>query len=372
MTDADMKDAKPSSSLDDNDGKDTDPPSSSTDAKEEPKDGKNDTITSINTKDIEALGTYDEIEKSLGISEYLSSSSFSGFTAVVKARYSDFLVHEIDLDGNVARLTSLDVPKSEASKDTEKKEEVATKEPPKTEEAERKPVVAVDEKMEATPEGGKATGEGESESLPFENLESELVEMIKDVDVSKKVMVLLKSHEKTRGENSQAKSDNANGSEDNESKQASDALEKFVTLPSLEKEQRKAVHNWVRNSLKCARADTLDGKIRIWHARFETEMPNYKAFGTHKKRKMSDRALKKKARSNWPSDRPEFLRFVMYKENCDTTTATKDVMRRGSTARIGFAGMKDKRGITSQFCTLFKTLPEQIMKGTDSILFCEM
>eukprot|EP00536_Pseudo-nitzschia_multiseries_P014972 jgi/Psemu1/246475/estExt_Genewise1.C_7960011 len=171
--------------------------------------------------------------------------------------------------------------------------------------------------------------------------------MISDKEVAKKVMLLLQSHE---------------NSEHGENKKPNEPLEKFVILPNLEKDKRKGVHEWVRNSLKCARADTLDGKIRIWHVKFEKEMPNYKAFGTHKKRKMSDRAIKKKARTEWPSDRPDFLQFVLYKENCDTTTATKEVMRRGSTARIGFAGMKDKRGITSQFCTLYRTLPEQVMK----------
>jgi tRNA pseudouridine13 synthase len=57
------------------------------------------------------------------------------------------------------------------------------------------------------------------------------------------------------------------------------------------------------------------------------------------------------------------LRFVLYKENCDTTTATREVGRKGSTSRIGYAGMKDKRGITSQFCTMYRTLPEQIARG---------
>lgn len=36
--------------------------------------------------------TFDAIEKKLGISEYLSNEE--GFAAVLKARYSDFLVHE--------------------------------------------------------------------------------------------------------------------------------------------------------------------------------------------------------------------------------------------------------------------------------------
>lgn len=83
----------------------------------------------------------------------------------------------------------------------------------------------------------------------------------------------------------------------------------------------------------------------------DKEMPNYKTFGSQKKR----------FKPSWPKDRPDFLQFVLYKENLDTTTATKELSRKGGKARIGYAGMKDKRGITTQFCTLFHTEPQRIM-----------
>jgi hypothetical protein len=38
------------------------------------------------------VNRYDELEKQVGISSYVSSHE--GFAAVVKARYSDFIVHE--------------------------------------------------------------------------------------------------------------------------------------------------------------------------------------------------------------------------------------------------------------------------------------
>jgi hypothetical protein len=38
------------------------------------------------------------------------------------------------------------------------------------------------------------------------------------------------------------------------------------------------------NSIKCARGNTLDGKIGIWHICFEEEMPNYKTFENQKKK----------------------------------------------------------------------------------------
>lgn len=48
-------------------------------------------------------------EVDVGITEYLSD--LEGFSAVIKARFSDFQVNEINLDGTVARLSDLNIPK---------------------------------------------------------------------------------------------------------------------------------------------------------------------------------------------------------------------------------------------------------------------
>ena len=385
----------------------------------------------------------DDTEASLGIEEYFSPASVGGFSAVVKARYSDFLVHEIGLDGTVARLTSLEVPRSTAAVP----EDAAAPAADRTTASDGKPAppsgeptaevaatttttaaTAKDDGGEAQPpaassnEGGTTTTEAAAVAMettneesaetknanqdateqqqqqqqgtttktivPFDELESQLSKLIDNPETAKKVMLMLQSHENNSSRSSSSSSssndDKAKDADNNKEDEKSDGkptttttppaeeavektttVEKFVTLPALEKPQRKAVHEWVRNALvSIGRADTLDGKIRIWHSRFEKEMPNYKAFGTHKRRrKLSDKALRKKARAEWPPDRPDFLRFVLYKENCDTTTATRELLRRGSTNRIGTAGMKDKRGITSQFCTMYRTLPEQVVNA---------
>lgn len=60
-------------------------------------------------------------EKEVGITEYVSD--LTGFSAVIKARYSDFHVNEIDLSGNVAKLTNLAVPALEAEEVEEDKVE---------------------------------------------------------------------------------------------------------------------------------------------------------------------------------------------------------------------------------------------------------
>lgn len=48
-------------------------------------------------------------ETDVGVTEFISD--LAGFTGILKSRYSDFHVNEIDLDGTVAKLTSMEVPK---------------------------------------------------------------------------------------------------------------------------------------------------------------------------------------------------------------------------------------------------------------------
>ncbi|RWW21912.1 hypothetical protein BHE74_00031398 [Ensete ventricosum] len=47
-------------------------------------------------------------ESDVGISCYVSS--LAGFRGILKQRYSDFIVNEVDSDGNIVRLTSFDLP----------------------------------------------------------------------------------------------------------------------------------------------------------------------------------------------------------------------------------------------------------------------
>lgn len=47
-------------------------------------------------------------EKELGITEYIGKSA--EFSGIIKSRYSDFHVNEIDLDGNLVELTDKSIP----------------------------------------------------------------------------------------------------------------------------------------------------------------------------------------------------------------------------------------------------------------------
>lgn len=144
---------------------------------------------------------------------------------------------------------------------------------------------------------------------------------------------------------------------------------KNVTFPFIDdKEKRKAIHILIRSDVLscCSVADTFDKKVRIWHKKFEKEMPNYGAFSDQ--RGKNNKKSSNKQKVAWPRDRPNFLRFVLYKENVDTGTAARDIAyaarlppKGKGGASMGYAGMKDKRGITSQFCTIYRKTPETIL-----------
>lgn len=146
-----------------------------------------------------------------------------------------------------------------------------------------------------------------------------------------------------------------------------DSTEKpnFVLLPEVaDKDARRALHEVIRSQLAfCALSDTHDGRVRIWHKRFEKNMSNYGKFD-----RPNNANRNKQKKPKWPSDRPDYLQFVMYKENMDTSFACKEIVRRVNQrkVRIGYAGMKDKRGVTTQFCTIYRQEPNvltEINKG---------
>ena len=63
-------------------------------------------------------------EEDVGITEYIDSSN-KGFKCVLKHRYSDFIVNEIDIDGNVVWVKTKDSNIQEEEKKEELTEEKA-------------------------------------------------------------------------------------------------------------------------------------------------------------------------------------------------------------------------------------------------------
>jgi tRNA pseudouridine13 synthase len=158
--------------------------------------------------------------------------------------------------------------------------------------------------------------------------------------------------------------------------QQQSSSEKFVRLPhQADKNTRRRLHQWIRERIAfCAEADTEEGAVRIWDKKFEREMPGFGKFeggrnqngGRDSRDSRGGGGASQSDRDG--GDRPgrgppgmRYLQFVLYKENMDTGGAVNQIQKRSSNhnkkLRIGYAGMKDKRGITSQFITVPASTP---------------
>jgi len=79
---------------------------------------------------------------------------------------------------------------------------------------------------------------------------------------------------------------------------------------------------------------------------------------------------------SWPKGRPDYVRFILYKENLGTMEALQALAHQlwvGHKA-FGFAGTKDKRAITTQYITAYRVPAEKFSRVTQAGLgrFCMM
>jgi tRNA pseudouridine13 synthase len=304
---------------------------------------------------------YNDIEVKFGIDAY--ASSHDGFAAVLKARFSDFCVHEVDMDGNLAELLS--VSGSTEDNDAHDKSNVST---PSCGDNNKKicPEVSVSGTdpllPKLAPHDLSTLDNDQSDDMIRKRLQKaqvQLATIVGEVEASRAVQMLLYWSLQIKPSSAEMEPS------------------KYHAFPILEdKEQRKKLHLTLKGPSisPYAVADTLDSQVRLWHRRFETEMPNFGKFGNdscnraaHNKRKHPSARKNSAPNTDWPSDRPNYLKFVLYKENMDTTTACKELGRKlrlpfnnRQENTIGYAGMKDKRGVTSQFCTIHRKTPADL------------
>jgi tRNA pseudouridine13 synthase len=121
----------------------------------------------------------DDEEVSVGIECYANSAS--GFQAILKERYTDFIVNEIGLDGEVVHLTSLDAAVDEEidSKEQEKRQKTTvqpsvTQDVPADPTAQERDARAPRDDVEKAPAAAAATPsetQGEGTDAKFEQAE---------------------------------------------------------------------------------------------------------------------------------------------------------------------------------------------------------
>lgn len=363
---------------------------SSSDAKDEVADAEPTPQTSSNNANNTAT-VNDDNEDRMGISVYMSTEH-DGFSAVVKARYSDFVVHEVALDGTIARLTSLnsstDVVDGKDDKSTKGDKEMKDAKVDDAEESKKRKHEG--NNLDAKEPANKKPATAAEPS--WTEMEASLCKLVGDEAGKRVIQFFQTDYQKQKAATPEAATESA--ATDNKIKKEEDATntttekeQYYVALPPLpDKKTRTAVHQWLRSSplMEMSIADTADDDkgnkvIRFWILRHERKMPNYGTFDRRGGRIPSKGHQGQGGAPRGPKPQG-FLQFVLYKENIDTHTAVKQVTQRlggggrgggrggrggrgggrFQQVRVGYSGMKDKRGVTAQFCTLHQRRPDEI------------
>ncbi|KAJ9564850.1 hypothetical protein OSB04_000816 [Centaurea solstitialis] len=235
-------------------------------------------------------------ESDVGISCYISP--LPGFRGILKQRYCDFVVNEVDLDGNVVHLTSLDAP-------IETVEEHETKKPD-----------------------------------PLKGDQAADIELFRDL-VGDSDANSLKEFI------------------DNVNSDAEDRATSIVLSPSSDKVHRTAVHNFFKERLKFLVTDTVDGpdaSSKCIRVRLNSGEDNGRGRGSKKRKGRGETPYDSRGSDHWPAHLGKFLRFHLCKENKDTQEALGVIgkMLGVQPRSFGFSGTKDKRAVTTQRVTVFK------------------
>ncbi|KAI3875171.1 hypothetical protein MKX03_032975, partial [Papaver bracteatum] len=241
-------------------------------------------------------------ETDVGIHCYISQ--LPGFRGVLKQRFADFIVNEVDTDGNVVRLTSLDAPSESVEEKKEKEEEKET--------------------------------ETETETTYTSEIESfRLLAGDTDADLLKDFIDRIRT-----------------------SGGGKDEISPIVLSPDYDKIHRTAIHNYFKANLKFLVTDTVDGPdsaskcIRVRQHSGGSDNGR----GSRKRKERGGKPFDSRGTDDWPETLGKFLRFNLFKENKDTQEALGVIgkMLGVQQRAFGFAGTKDKRAITTQRVTVFK------------------
>jgi tRNA pseudouridine13 synthase len=226
-------------------------------------------------------------EQDVGISEFLSPAV--PFTAVIKHRYTDFVVNEINLNGEVVW-------------------------PPK------KPVKMEIEHKEAPPKKAEP-----AEKIP--------IEISNDADQQLLKLLTAEDHTSFLRFIDELNHSTAVGSQ------------KIDVISPEDKNDRRSLHEIIKKLSPNFDSETLDiENKKIIRVSF--------VGGGNKKRRVFDN-------KQYPG---KYLEFTIFKTNIDTMGAVFQIAKfmNRKPANFGFAGNKDKRGVTCQRATIFQALEEDL------------
>lgn len=344
----------------------------------------------------------DKTEASVGIDCYANSAA--GFRAILKERFTDFVVNEIDMAGEVVHLTSLDpVVDNEINENQRQQRRKLNPEFTTTEAA---AAAVAQEKEEAEPAKPTITLKDEERTgaAAAAGAHGEMKVIISEPDTS--TAVGAKVADAAASMEDIAKRDSAlNEFTRLAGVSESERLRSFLALPGVltpapegckppqplilgssnDKGYRTSLHNFFSlhfqlltdtvgppGGVESSGPNKKESKrphlsVRV-HPKKHPRGNHGKGGGQGQKRSCEngDTDTGWGGHQRWPDGVPSYLEFILCKENKDTGDAIGILSRilHIKPKAFGFAGTKDKRGVTSQRVTLYKVRAARLAKLT--------
>ncbi|CAE7233273.1 PUS7 [Symbiodinium necroappetens] len=302
-------------------------------------------------------------EDEVGISEYLSPD-VPGFSGIFKSLWQDFHVHEVDPHGVELHLSELISPGAVAAELKKAAEE----------RREARSALGPDFAFEASAanELREALGQRILEQLLgfLKKQQSQQTEMGQGpAAASKEGSPAVSADEKAvvaepPGYVDLSTEEISDGSKEARKKAHQVVLKhfsSFLNTETVEADGSRCIRVWMREAERKAKAPTAaspspqssgkgakKGKGKAGKGRGKNKGKSGKSEGPPSETVPS--AFGAMRREGWPKDRPDYLYFRLYKENCDTGEAVSSIARcvGRSAKQFTFAGTKDRRAITVQ------------------------
>ena len=314
----------------------------------------------------------DDEEAAVGIECYANSAS--GFQAILKERYTDFIVNEIGLDGEVVHLTSLDAAVDEEidSREQEKRQKTIVQLNATQEEPDDHSDRQLDDGKKAPAAAAATQGEGTDAKV-------EQTEVAASVDFSAEIGIAIADFVKLAGpaEAERLKEFLEQPGVLLPAAEGKPAPAPLILASSNDKAYRTSMHVFFNSHFQLM-TDTVeapsgeeasgpvkkDSKRPCLSIRVHPRKPVNSKGGNGGQKRSRDEGGGWKGHRRWPANLPQYLEFTLCKENKDTGDAIGVLSRilHVKPRSFGFAGTKDRRGVTSQRVTIFKVRAARMAK----------
>ncbi|KAF6264278.1 pseudouridine synthase [Scenedesmus sp. NREL 46B-D3] len=276
-------------------------------------------------------------EQQVGIEEYTTSTT--GFTGILKHRYNDFQVFEVDLTGRTAHLTATEIAATQAAGSSN--------------------TAAITDEAISEVAAAFAAIAGQPNAALLQKLLTNIQQQQKQA--------------------TSAAASAASGQQQQQQQRDAAALDVEVDLlPEGSKDVRKAIHQFFKSDPRLPPLATESVAAEGAPAGPDGQVPHHVirirpgsgggGRGGRGQRGGQEKRGQKRGKREWRDDMSweggelKHVKFVMLKENTDTQAALGIVARmlHAQPRSFGFAGTKDKRGVTTQWVTAFKVSPAKL------------